>query len=86
MDYLQLFILGLFFVILIIAFICEFTGVISSSCPYEKFSLENNGVFTSNTYYKQNKYYPYGPQNYDGYWGFIPYKGLYPFYSPLDLF
>lgn len=85
MDYLQIFILGIFFVILSIIFLNQFYNGDKTSCAYlnkEKFSLDNNGVFTSNTYYKENKYYPYGPENYVGYWGFQPYKGLYPYYNP----
>jgi len=70
MDFLKLFILIIFLIIMGIAYKNEFY----SNYFNEKFSNENN-IY--------QEIYPYGPSPYYfNNWGWIPYKGLYPYYNP----
>lgn len=67
MELLELFIIGLFFVVLFMAFRNEFVN-------------QNEDYFTSNL--TTNNFYPLNPSDYRGYWGFRPYKGLWRHINP----
>jgi hypothetical protein len=71
MDFFEFFILGIFLVLLAMAFKNEFY----SNCSNEKFI--SRGQDNSNS-----KSYPYEPSNYFNNWGWYPYRGLWPYYNP----
>lgn len=92
MDLLEIFMYGLFFVVLYWAFANEFTSSSDSSKQ-----LEQTERFVSNLEqeqqeqqeqdngtckFKQGLWYPLDPAAYYGYWGFRPYKGLWGKINP----
>jgi hypothetical protein len=96
MDIIEFFIYGIFFIILFIVFRNEFMNIDEEFTSY--FYKNNNNNNNSNTTCdscKQGLWYPFNPEEYYGYWGFKPYKGLwghinpwwyypYPYPTPID--
>ena len=80
MNIIDFFVYGIFFVILFIVFRNEFMNL------SERFTSHFlNDINKSNTNCdscKQGLWYPFNPKEYAGYWGFIPYKGLYGHINP----
>lgn len=86
MDLLEIFMYGLFFIVLYWAFADEFISSSNSSNQLEQTERfvsnleqeqqEQQEQDKRNCGLKQGLWYPLNPEAYYGYWGFRPYKGL----------
>lgn len=78
MDLLEIFMYGLFFIVLFWAFADEFVNPFTSLNLYNKFEQ-----FNPNLEHEQHElWYPLDPEAYYGYWGFRPYQGLWGKINP----
>jgi hypothetical protein len=93
MDIIEFFIYGIFFVILFMVFRNEFMNLGEEFTSHFLNNINNTNTTCDSC--KQGLWYPFNPKEYHGYWGFIPYKGLwghinpwwyypYPYPTPID--